>query len=99
MTDRWPTPPPFLQYCTVCISCVAMLEVAHAERDAETCYLRHYRVELALHIAVVHPDDVPGRHDDCRICDHLSRSDADERVVRAHQAGSLFLPPRLARLL
>ncbi len=98
--DHWPPLPPFMSGCPACSLYVAGPRLTRAVEGVIADHdLLHGQLEFAAHIAARHPDDVPGPHSDCALCEYLGRVADAPQLARAHQAGSLFLPPNLARML
>ncbi|QCX77685.1 hypothetical protein C9F11_20250 [Streptomyces sp. YIM 121038] len=93
-----PIPPPFMWDCQECVRWLCRL--ARKWGAPEGCFWE--QLQVARHIAEVHPERVPPQHlDGCELClGYSRRNDGDVTLVWAqHRARGLFMPPSLARLL
>ncbi|GAA5056517.1 hypothetical protein [Streptomyces similanensis] len=96
MATQRPLPPPFMWACPECVR--LLLELAEWWDKSEDCFWE--QLQLARHIADVHPRQVPAQHlDGCDLCPvYARRDDGDAGQVWAqHRARDLFMPPTLAR--
>ncbi|MCX4813673.1 hypothetical protein OG601_24040 [Streptomyces sp. NBC_01239] len=97
-SDDWPVPPPFMFGCQDCVDLlIALKEAINSPEDS-----LYEQVDVAEHIVMAHPDQVPAPHTkDCALCPmYQRRKGVDLGALWAqHRTRDLFMPESAARSL